>query len=105
MSDEVYHVLLYSPLTHPSQLQQALEVSEKDVKDASSGVLKDLKRFQNEKEADLRKYMVSCPSSFYVLLLLQPLPSPTFCSNITTYTIPTTDQFCQVPRQLGEEQS
>lgn len=40
------------------QLEAALEVSEKDVKDASAGVLKDLKRFQNEKEEDLRKYMV-----------------------------------------------
>lgn len=40
------------------QLQQALDVSEKDVKDASAGVLKDLKRFQGDKEDDLRKYMV-----------------------------------------------
>jgi hypothetical protein len=41
------------------QLEQALEVSEKDVKDASAGVLKDLKRFQKEKEDDLQRYMVS----------------------------------------------
>ncbi|KAK2796635.1 Sorting nexin-41 [Emmonsiellopsis sp. PD_5] len=41
------------------QLEQALEVSEKDVKDASAGVLQDLKRFQGEKEDDLRRYMVS----------------------------------------------
>ena len=41
------------------QLEQALEVSEKDVKDASAGVLKDLKRFQGQKEEDLRRYMVS----------------------------------------------
>jgi len=47
------------------QLQQALDVSEKDVKDASSGVLKDLKRFQGDKEDDLRKYMVR---SFVLLL-------------------------------------
>lgn len=40
------------------QLEQALEVSEKDVKDASAGVLQDLKRFQKDKEADLRRYMV-----------------------------------------------
>jgi hypothetical protein len=39
-------------------LEQALEVSEKDVKDASAGVLQDLKRFQKDKEADLRRYMV-----------------------------------------------
>ena len=35
-------------------------MSEKDVKDASSGVLKDLKRFQKEKEEDLQRYMVRC---------------------------------------------
>ena len=40
------------------QLEQALGVSEQDVKDASSGVLKDLKRFQQEKEDDLKRYMV-----------------------------------------------
>ncbi|CRG83397.1 ubiquitin carboxyl-terminal hydrolase 4/11/15 [Talaromyces islandicus] len=41
------------------QLEQALGVSEKDVKDASAGVLQDLKRFQKEKEEDLRRYMVA----------------------------------------------
>lgn len=41
------------------QLEQALEVSERDVKDASQGVMKDLKRFQGDKEDDVRKYMVS----------------------------------------------
>lgn len=46
-------------LTCDLQLEQALEVSEKDVKDASTGVLQDLKRFQRDKEADLRRYMVS----------------------------------------------
>ncbi|KAL9102415.1 MAG: hypothetical protein Q9163_002436 [Psora crenata] len=40
-------------------LEQALKVSEQDVKDASTGVLKDLKRFQSEKEDDLRRYMVN----------------------------------------------
>ena len=43
-------------LTH---LEQALEVSEKDVRDATQGVMKDLKRFQKEKEDDLQRYMVS----------------------------------------------
>lgn len=33
-------------------------MSEKDVKDASAGVLQDLKRFQLEKEEDLKRYMV-----------------------------------------------
>ena len=40
------------------QLEQALQISEQDVKDASAGVLKDLKRFQLEKEEDLKRYMV-----------------------------------------------
>lgn len=34
-------------------------MSHDDVKDASAGVLKDLKRFQGEKEEDLQRYMVS----------------------------------------------
>lgn len=41
------------------QLEQAQQASEQDVRDASAGVLKDLKRFQAEKEDDLRRYMVS----------------------------------------------
>ncbi|KAJ5533035.1 Sorting nexin-41 [Penicillium frequentans] len=41
------------------QLEQALEVSEKDVKDASAGVMQDLRRFQKDKEGDLRRYMVA----------------------------------------------
>ena len=45
------------------QLEQALEVSEKDVHDATQGVLRDLKRFQRDKEEDLQRYMVSAPSS------------------------------------------
>lgn len=40
------------------QLEQALKVAEKDTKDASSGVMKDLRRFQSEKENDLRRYMM-----------------------------------------------
>lgn len=47
------------------QLEQALEVSEKDVKDATAGVLKDLKRFQREKEDDLKRYMVSLLADFH----------------------------------------
>ena len=46
------------------QLEQALEVSQKDVKDASAGVLQDLRRFQSDKEEDLRKYMVGAHSLF-----------------------------------------
>ncbi|KIW02011.1 uncharacterized protein PV09_06517 [Verruconis gallopava] len=41
------------------QLEQAVEVSHVDVKDASAGVLRDLKRFQGEKEEDLKRYMIA----------------------------------------------
>lgn len=44
--------------TNDEQLEQALGVAEKDTKDASAGVMKDLRRFQSEKEDDLRRYMV-----------------------------------------------
>lgn len=43
------------------QLEQAQVVSERDVKDASASVLGDLKRFQKDKEDDLRRYMVRNP--------------------------------------------
>ncbi|KAL2213645.1 sorting nexin-41 [Sarocladium strictum] len=41
------------------QLEQAQVVSERDVKDASASILKDLKRFQHDKEEDLRRYMIA----------------------------------------------
>lgn len=53
----------YRPITNSFKLEQALQVSEQDVKDASAGVLKDLKRFQLEKEDDLKRYMVGCASN------------------------------------------
>ena len=46
------------------QLEQAQQASEQDVRNASAGILKDLKRFQAEKEDDLKRYMV----------ILQPFP-------------------------------
>jgi len=46
-----------------SQLEQAKDASEEDVKNASAGVLRDLKRFQSEKEDDLKRYMVRIPGS------------------------------------------
>lgn len=42
-----------------AQLEQAQVAVAQDVKDASASVLKDMKRFQREKEDDLRRYMVS----------------------------------------------
>ena len=41
------------------QLEQAQEAAEHDVRNASAGILKDLKRFQLEKEDDLKRYMAS----------------------------------------------
>ncbi|KFA63529.1 hypothetical protein S40285_00303 [Stachybotrys chlorohalonatus IBT 40285] len=45
------------------QLAQAQVVSERDVKDASTSVLRDLKRFQKDKEDDLRRYMLAYAKS------------------------------------------
>ncbi|CZT07347.1 related to Cvt pathway protein CVT20 [Rhynchosporium graminicola] len=45
------------------QLEQAQKASEQDVRNASAGVLKDLKRFQAEKEDDLRRYMLAYAKS------------------------------------------
>lgn len=42
-------------------LEQAQVAAAQDVKDASASVLKDVKRFQREKEDDLKRYMVSVP--------------------------------------------
>ena len=75
------------------QLEQALEVSEKDVKDASAGVLKDLKRFQGQKEEDLRRYMVSSFLSLMILSVCPPLTQ--LCS----------DRVRKMPHRLGEEES
>jgi hypothetical protein len=58
-----------------------------DVKDASAGVLKDLKRFQGEKEDDLKRYMV-CP----VLKTLSPA------------TDSSVGCLCQMPHRLGQTQ-
>lgn len=41
------------------QLEQAQVAAAQDVKDASASILGDLKRFQGEKEDDLKRYMVS----------------------------------------------
>lgn len=41
------------------QLEQAKVASERDVREASASVLKDMRRFQKDKEDDLRRYMVS----------------------------------------------
>ncbi|KAK6079937.1 PX domain-containing protein [Seiridium cupressi] len=45
------------------QLEQAQVVSAQDVKDASTSILKDLKRFQGEKEDDLKRYMLAYAKS------------------------------------------
>lgn len=45
------------------QLEQAQVASAQDVKDASASVLRDLKRFQREKEDDLKRYMLAYAKS------------------------------------------
>ncbi|KAH8673659.1 hypothetical protein BX600DRAFT_480051 [Xylariales sp. PMI_506] len=45
------------------QLEQAQVVAEQDVKEASANILKDLKRFQGEKEDDMRRYMLAYAKS------------------------------------------
>lgn len=46
-----------------AQLEQAQVASAQDVKDASASVLRDLKRFQREKEDDLKRYMIAYAKS------------------------------------------
>ncbi|KAF8466707.1 hypothetical protein BDZ91DRAFT_696548 [Kalaharituber pfeilii] len=41
------------------QLEQALHAAEGDVKEATNGILKDLRRFQKEKEEDLKRMMIA----------------------------------------------
>ncbi|KAI0180032.1 hypothetical protein GGR52DRAFT_568795 [Hypoxylon sp. FL1284] len=45
------------------QLEQAQVAAAQDVKDASASTLQDLKRFQHEKEDDLRRYMLAYAKS------------------------------------------
>lgn len=61
------------------QLEQAQVVSAQDVKDASAGVLKDLKRFQKEKEDDVKRYMVCCIICLTVRLRCTVLTLRTAC--------------------------
>lgn len=57
------HDLIGKTSEQVEQLTEGLKVVKNDVKDASRGVLEDLKRFQGEKEEDLKRYMVR-PSNF-----------------------------------------
>ena len=50
-------------------LEQALEVSERDVRDASAGVLRSMKEFQREKEGDFTRYMVGFDFFFFFMSL------------------------------------
>ncbi|XXH05110.1 H(+)-transporting V0 sector ATPase subunit c [Hypoxylon texense] len=45
------------------QLEQAQVAAAQDVKDASASILQDLKRFQHEKEDDLKRYMLAYAKS------------------------------------------
>ena len=63
------HDLIGKTSEQVEQLTEGLKVVKKDVKDASRGVLEDLKRFQGEKEEDLKRYMV-CLFKFLVFRLV-----------------------------------
>jgi sorting nexin-41/42 len=58
------HDLIGKTNDQVTHLEEALQLVRGDVKDASADVLKDLKRFQGEKEEDLRRYMVCGLLSF-----------------------------------------
>ena len=77
---------LGSPELIRMQLEQAVVVSHDDVKDASTGVLKDLKRFQGEKEEDLKRYMVC-----------RPVLRSHNDDELTTWI----GRFCQMPHRMG----
>ena len=66
-------------------LEQGQVAVAKDVTDASAGVLKDLRRFQDEKEDDLRRYMVSGIFSLSILSRDYYVPSMSICS-LLVYT-------------------
>lgn len=68
------------------QLEQAQVAAAQDVKDASASILQDLKRFQHEKEDDLRRYMVSlllCLPSSFVFQLTVVISLPTLRARLS----------------------
>jgi hypothetical protein len=69
-------------------LEQAQVASAQDVKDASANIQKDLKRFQREKEEDLKRYMVRKP-------LVEPPTVQPFSSLLTLHAI--TACLCEEP--------
>lgn len=73
------------------QLEQAQVASERDVREATASILKDLKRFQQDKEDDLRRYMVS-RSCYERRWRMQ--------SMLTKFTA----CICQKPGRVGEEE-
>ena len=59
------HDLIGKTSEQVEQLTEGLKVVKNDVKDASKGVLEDLKRFQGEKEEDLKRYMVRLSNTIH----------------------------------------
>jgi hypothetical protein len=77
------HDLIGKTSEQVEQLTEGLKVVKTDVKDASKGVLDDLKRFQGEKEEDLKRYMVCLSNSHFfgfTLTMRYRLPSHTVIS-------------------------
>ena len=79
------------------QYEQAIEVAQKDVRDASRGVLEDVRRFQGTKEEDLRHYMVRTPSHG----LVSAYPSLVRSADLFL----SADQLRKVPRRMVAAES
>ena len=84
------HDLIGKTSEQVEQLTEGLKVVKEDVKDASKGVLNDLKRFQGQKEEDLKRYMVS---HLWFRVSIQSADNMSH-----------TDCLCSLPYRLGEGQ-
>lgn len=86
------------------QLEQGQVAVERDVREASASTLSDLKRFQGEKEDDLRRYMVRGPQflhSHHSSLTQHHFPLPT--SHVGFTNVDTARVRAQ-PDRVGEEE-
>lgn len=83
------------------QLEQAQVASERDVKEASESVLNDMKRFQKDKEDDLKRYMVSFHGPFHSMAArVGPKPMVGWLANRTDSS-PTRNATSSGRRRVG----
>lgn len=86
-------------------LEQAIEVSQQDVKDASQGVLEDLKRFQGMKEMDLRGYMVRfllVHFSLYLMMILTILLQLSFARSHVEWSKRSLEEWEKAKVEVGK---